>query len=64
MTPLPRRGFGSRLTESLLAASLNRTVKMTYDPKGVLCESMPIFLANGIAAKISLSWKPGMHFLP
>ncbi|WP_309142302.1 hypothetical protein [Ensifer sp. ENS06] len=38
MTPPTRRGFGSRLIESLMAAELNGTVKITYDPKGVVCE--------------------------
>ncbi len=33
----PQR-FGSRLIESLLAAELNGTVKITYDPKRVVCE--------------------------
>ncbi|KSV66609.1 hypothetical protein N185_32600 [Sinorhizobium sp. GW3] len=36
--PPTRRGFGSRLIERLLAAELNGTVKITYDPKGVACE--------------------------
>ncbi|OKP74497.1 histidine kinase [Ensifer adhaerens] len=38
VTPPTRRGFGSRLIENLLAAELNGTVKITYDPKGVVCE--------------------------
>ncbi len=38
VTPPTRRGFGSRLIESLLATEPNGSVKMTYDPKGVLCE--------------------------
>nr|WP_104667889.1 PAS domain S-box protein [Ensifer adhaerens] len=33
-----RRGFGSRLIESLLAAELNGTVNISYDPQGVICE--------------------------
>nr|WP_077967709.1 PAS domain S-box protein [Ensifer adhaerens] len=33
-----RRGFGSRLIESLLAAELNGTVNIAYDPQGVICE--------------------------
>ncbi len=38
VTPPTHRGFGSRLIENLLAAELNGTVKITYDPKGVVCE--------------------------
>lgn len=64
-TPPTRRGFGSLLIESLLAAELNGTVKITYGPKDVVCEVDANLLRRmGSAAKISLSWKPGVHFLP
>ncbi len=33
-----RRGFGSRLIETLLAAELKAEVRITYDPAGVICE--------------------------
>lgn len=65
MTPPTRRGFGSRLNESLLAAELNGTVKITNDPKGLVCEIDANLLKRmGAAAEISLSWKPCVHFLP
>lgn len=54
VTPPTRRGFGSRLIESLLAAELNGTVKITYDPKGVVCE---------VAANLLGEWgqQPSSH---
>ncbi|KRB51295.1 histidine kinase [Rhizobium sp. Root708] len=36
--PPSKRGFGSRLIESLLAAELGGKVSIIYDPDGVLCE--------------------------
>jgi len=37
VTQPSRKGFGSRLIESLLAAELKGEVKITYDPAGVVC---------------------------
>lgn len=36
--PPTRRGFGSRLIESLLAAELNGEVHLSYEPSGLVCE--------------------------
>ena len=33
-----RKGFGSRLIESLLAAELNGKVHVGYEPSGLICE--------------------------
>ncbi|CDM62948.1 MULTISPECIES: PAS domain S-box protein [Rhizobium] len=38
VTQPARKGFGSRLIESLLAAELKGNVKITYDQAGVICE--------------------------
>ena len=38
VTPPTRRGFGSRLIESLLAAELNGKVQISYEPSGLICE--------------------------
>ena len=36
--PPTRKGFGSRLIESLLAAELNGKVHIGYEPSGLICE--------------------------
>lgn len=36
--PPTRKGFGSRLIESLLAAELNGKVHVSYEPSGLICE--------------------------
>jgi two-component sensor histidine kinase len=36
-TSYPRGGFGTRLIERSLAADLGGTVRLTYDPSGVIC---------------------------
>ncbi|MGZ9723776.1 sensor histidine kinase [Rhizobium miluonense] len=43
--PPTRKGFGSRLIESLLAAELNGQVNISYDPNGLICE---VHAATGI----------------
>lgn len=58
VTPPTCRGFGSWVIESLLAAELNGTVKITYGPKGVVREADANLLKRmGSAAEVSLSWK-------
>lgn len=43
--PPTRKGFGSKLIESLLAAELNGQVNISYEPSGVICE---VHAATGI----------------
>lgn len=43
-----RRGFGSRLIESLLAAELKGEVNITYDPAGLICEVNAVVDDDGI----------------
>ena len=46
-----RRGFGSRLIESSVAAELGGTARLAYDAAGVRCEMiMPLEMATGRAA--------------
>jgi two-component sensor histidine kinase len=43
-----RRGFGSRLIESGVAAELGGTARLAYDAAGVRCEMiMPLDMATG-----------------
>lgn len=43
--PPTRKGFGSRLIESLLAAELNGQVNISYEPSGLICD---VHAATGI----------------
>ncbi len=46
--PPTRKGFGSRLIESLLAAELNGEVQVSYEPSGLICE---------VRAAAGVSWE-------
>jgi len=48
VTPPTRKGFGSRLIESLLAAELNGEVQVSYEPSGLICE---------VRAAAGVSWE-------
>ncbi|QMV01843.1 PAS domain S-box protein [Devosia sp. D6-9] len=54
VVPTSRKGFGSRLIQSLSAGQLQGTVEMTYDADGVRCE---------ICAPLSSEWVEEDHEL-
>lgn len=59
----PQR-FGSRLIESLLAAELNGTVKITYDPKRVVCEVDANLRSECDSSQSLIDLEVWVHFLP